>query len=140
MSRRKLSEAGFTLIELMIVIAIIGILAAVAVPQYAEYTKRAKFTDVVTSTASYKSAVHQCVQELNSLAGCTAGSNGIPAGVSTARGYLQTLAVVDGTIVAIGTAQVDSTQYTLTPNYNASLHALGWTVGGNCITRNLCDD
>ena len=53
----KQAQKGFTLIELMIVIAIIGILAAVAVPQYSQYTKRAKFADVIAQTSPFKTAV-----------------------------------------------------------------------------------
>jgi len=55
-------QKGFTLIELMIVIAIIGILAAVAVPQYSQYTKRAKFSEVKLAVSPIKSAVELCFQ------------------------------------------------------------------------------
>ncbi len=55
-----MKKNGFTLIELMIVIAIIGILAAVAVPQYSQYTKRAAFSEVKLAVAPIKSAVELC--------------------------------------------------------------------------------
>ena len=64
------TQKGFTLIELMIVIAIIGILAAVAVPQYSQYTKRAKFSEVKIAVSPIKSAVEDCYQRNAGSANC----------------------------------------------------------------------
>ncbi|HMY62402.1 MAG TPA: prepilin-type N-terminal cleavage/methylation domain-containing protein, partial [Nitrosomonas sp.] len=58
-------QKGFTLIELMIVVAIIGILAAVAVPAYQNYTIKSRFTEVINATAPFKTAVELCVQSGN---------------------------------------------------------------------------
>ena len=60
------AQKGFTLIELMIVVAIIGILAAVAVPAYQTYTLKARFTEITNSTAPMKTAVEACIQSGNS--------------------------------------------------------------------------
>ena len=138
------TQKGFTLIELMIVIAIIGILAAVAVPQYGQYTKRAKFSEVITKTASAKTAVTICYQEEAALTDCDGGAKGIPSDVTTAVGVLTSLATANGVITATGTAEVDSKTYILTPTVSGTAASnniqLNWAVTGTCVAANLCKD
>ncbi len=106
MSTLKANQKGFTLIELMIVVAIIGILAAIALPAYQNYTDKAKFTEVINATAAAKSAVEVCAQVDGKVDDCDAGSNGIPAAVTastTDDGTDVGLAIADGVITATAT-------------------------------------
>ncbi len=68
MSRKRSTQTGFTLIELMIVVAIIGILAAVALPAYQDYTKRAKMSEVVLAAAGCRLAVTEFFNTSGTLA------------------------------------------------------------------------
>jgi type IV pilus assembly protein PilA len=97
-------QSGFTLIELMIVVAIVAILAAIALPAYQDYTRRARATEVVVATGGFKTGVEVCAQSTQTLAGCNAGTNGIPAPISGASGSrVATMGVTDGVISGTGT-------------------------------------
>ena len=137
----KQAQKGFTLIELMIVIAIIGILAAVAVPQYGQYTKRAKFADVVSQAAQLKTAVSMCIQDTNGTADCDAGYDDIPANTPV-NGKVATRAILDGQIKLTGTSDVAGAVYQLDPTFNSTNNTLVWDVEAaatnSCKVLNLC--
>ncbi|MBX2807922.1 MAG: prepilin-type N-terminal cleavage/methylation domain-containing protein [Cellvibrionaceae bacterium] len=137
----KNNQQGFTLIELMIVIAIIGILAAVALPAYQSYTARAKFSEVVIGTAALKTAVEICAQDLNTVTGCTDGANGagwsiVAAGAS---GYIASITTTDGVITATAIAGqgLGGSTYILQPTFAAG--RVTWNDNtGTCVAANLC--
>lgn len=71
-------QRGFNLIELMIVVAIIGILSSVAVPAYSDYTQRARATSYLVSVTPWITAISICYQTYADLSQCDLGTNSIP--------------------------------------------------------------
>ncbi|MBL4820929.1 MAG: prepilin-type N-terminal cleavage/methylation domain-containing protein [Gammaproteobacteria bacterium] len=136
----KKSQNGFTLIELMIVVAIIGILAAVALPAYQNYSNRARFSELVLAVTPRKTAVELAIQTRNPtlLADVDAGVMGVPADVgatATAHGASVAGGVITMTWRADG-SDLAATTYSLTPD--GIVPPVQWTEGGSCLTSGFC--
>ena len=132
------AQAGFTLIELMIVVAIIGILAAVALPAYQDYTTKAKYSEVVSVATAYQTAVAVCAQERGALADCQNGAagavpaNGVPGTQATT--HVASVVVAAGVITVTPTATTNAAStLVLTPALGES--ALTWVKSGGCLTK-----
>ena len=155
-----MKKNGFTLIELMIVIAIIGILAAIALPAYSKYTARAKFTEVTTAAGPLKEQVELCYFDQGNLTNCNGSNSAVKQG-NGARGwnieqavkatkstYVKSASVENGIITVnsqnINVSGKKSFDLILVPSEQTTGSSVGtalnWEVSSksSCLKADLC--
>jgi type IV pilus assembly protein PilA len=125
---------GYSLIELMMVVAIMGILTVIAVPCYQNYTKRARFSEVIAATEPFKLAIAIALQTGTPTAELNSGIHGIPASPGATKN-LASISVKQGVITATGSGLVDSNTYILVPDNDGS----AWAIAGSCLNAGMCD-
>ncbi len=146
---------GFTLLEMLIVIAIISVLAAIAIPTYQNHLNKAKFTEIILATSPYKTAVASCALQEGMITNCTNGANGvgqfgIPPAINNStniRSYIKTIMVnpLDANHVQIvaSSQHIGSDNMSYTYLLNGEYQSNGqitWTKDNNstCIAHGIC--
>lgn len=135
---------GFTLIEMLITLAIIGLLASIAIPQYNLYLNRAKFSEVILATSIYKNSIEIAftTNSYISLDEFDGGNLGIPENNSPQiipHKHIANSTVINGVIYIESSISLDGSNvtYILTPTISAK-NTLSWNTTGSCIDAGLC--
>jgi type IV pilus assembly protein PilA len=130
----KNSIPGFSLIELMIVVSILGIISVIAVPCYQNYTQRARFAEIISATEPFKIAIAAALQTGANMNELNSGKTGIPP-TPKATKNLASVNVKNGVITATASKLLGNKTFILRPDDTGS----NWSVSGTCIDAGICN-
>ena len=159
------TQKGFTLIELMIVVAIIGILASIALPAYQQYMAKSKYSEVILAASAAKSGVEMCAQDttaggaaITACAGSTAAApTSVPADTTNPSKYVASVTTDAAGVITVvpsdkevvfaaggvgaatgaPTGFAASEDYVLTPTMTTA-GAVSWVASGGCLAKQYC--
>ena len=134
------SRAGFSLLELLVVVALIGILATYAVPTYRHYLQKTRFIEVIQAVHNVRLAQSLCLlQQAGALPQCDSYNKlGLSAPANTANTADVAITSSSGLITGTGTTAAGGYTYILTPSSDAS-DQLSYSISGTCVTAGFCD-
>lgn len=141
MRTQQKAQQGFTLIELMIVVAIVAILASVGMPAYQKYTQRAQFSEVIAATGPAKTAVEICYQTSASVTHCATQATAAVSGSYNTAIVNDVSVTLNGTVATIqatGESSFDNATYIIAGTMENG--RVEWTraASGSCVTLGYC--
>ncbi|WPG37642.1 pilin [Variovorax sp. EBFNA2] len=141
MNRRSIArnvQKGFTLIELMIVVAIIGILAAVALPAYQDYTKRAKVTELILAASACRTTISEVVQSATGTSLPNGGAWGCESTSATSQ-YVASVATSNAGVVTVTAQNIPGVTGTITLTPYVGATGTTAPTAGTVIGRWVCN-
>ena len=136
-------QTGFTLIELMIVVAIVAILAAIALPAYQTYTQKARFSEVIAATGPAKTAIDICVQTDGTT--CVTQANSAVSGAKTTTDNVESVVTTgneaDGPFIITSKGQNKAGSYTYIMSGTKNSGRVIWTQPvstATCVAAGVC--
>jgi prepilin-type N-terminal cleavage/methylation domain-containing protein len=135
MMTHSTNKKAFSIIELMIVVAIISILAMISFPSYQNYVKKARFVELINAAQPFKLAITLALQKGIPIEQIKNDYEDLPD-PPRPNSNLASLSIDKGIITAVGTPLLENITYILKPD----THGIHWQTSGTCVKQRLCKD